>query len=955
MANNPIAMDTSLSSLNSADNDTSATSSAHIDSQQSKWTSASTSVTESPIQSRDPSPSRPSVNTGRTSRTSTSSPAAGSRKSSLQNPSPSRTKPNLRTPSSTPRQQLSSATTPSLPPPSTSGTVLRAPVPQKATLTSELSKDAPRWPVSPRLKSPPPNIGRPTGADLLQKSELEISAVNVRRATPSPSLESASQSASENETEESQSSSGMRTPARGPSNGSSTLETVQEVSQPNTPRPGIDIAIEKLAETAAAQSSPQSKSSWTTVRKAESSQHGTNSESGSDGGNAKTNQRRTSTTATPSLHSRQSSTAIKFGGKGPTSGESSSRNMTVETEQINNLQGISLVPSVRGQGGNGSLRTKPSSETIKPKKDKKKHTRKPASVASGNGETPDDPNYKRRLVLSYKTIPYLSPLSTRSSFAEKFTEKMTLSSYDQGSSFQSYFNRFHYAYKYKEYYTPAQPPSRSWLAKVATLVNKALTFGRRPASSKADIFEAKVASAVEEANSSDSDETFVYDSNPPELADRPRRYHSRTPSATSMASQVDRSGMRSLGGMLETGPPAVPVKKNMKFVNATYTSSGTDGPLADDDGRSTTRSNAGSARGTSRHHHHPGRWGRNNSNTHTSLFDNESPFPSSTKSKFSSNSRQSSNPPSPRFNTGRGWASNKRQMTLPGTYDMDDTTTGADDERTPLLNGGTRSIRSTRSRRNVQPRNLEAQTYERRRTFITRFASCLVLTLMLLMVLSGAIAFMFATSQPLTDIELVKIGNVLASEQELMMDITVKARNPNVVVVMVDTADLEIFAKSPHAGTDSEWWRHPSGDEFGTLDDPKNDPPIIKLPGDPDYNDKPSEDKPPEDSMPNMRLGNVVVFDSPLTYEGTFFQRGVSTSTGSLRLSRPGNSTDSGTERWEHIISDEFTLIVKGVLKYSLPLSQRIRNVAISGKTIVKPNSANNPSLRPNETEIAVQ
>ncbi|KAI1091880.1 hypothetical protein F5B19DRAFT_245776 [Rostrohypoxylon terebratum] len=798
MANNPIAMDTSLSSLNSADNDTSATSSAHIDSQQSKFTSASTSVTASPIQSRDPSPSRPSVNTGRTSRTSTSSPAAGSRKSSLQNSSPSRTRPNVRTPSSTTRQQLSSATTPSLPPPSTSGTVLRAPVPQKAALTSEVSKDAPRWPVSPRLKSPPPNIGRPAGADLLSKNELEISAVNVRRATPSPSLESASQSASENETEESQSSSGMRTPARGPSNGSSTLETVQEVSQPNTPRPGIDIAIEN--------------------------------------------------------------TAVKFGGKGPTSGESSSRNMTVETEQINNLQGISLVPSVRGQGGNGSLRTKPSSETIKPKKDKKKHTRKPASVASGN------------------------------------------------------------------------------------------------ASSKADIFEAKVASAVEEANSSDSDETFVYDSNPPELADRPRRYHSRTPSATSMASQADRGGMRSLGGMMETGPPAIPVKKNMKFVNTTYTSSGTDGPLADDDGRSTTRSNAGSARGTSRHHHHPGRWGRNNSNTHTSIFDNESPFPSSTKSKFSSNnSRQSSNPPSPRFNTGRGWASGKRQMTLPGTYDMDDTTTGADDERTPLLNGGSRSIRSTRSRRNVQPRNLESQSYQRRRSFVTRFATCLVLTTMLLTVLTGAISFMFATSQPLTDIELVKIGNVLASEQELMMDITVKAHNPNVVVVMVDTADLEIFAKSPHAGTDSEWWRHPSGDEFGALGDPKNDPPVIKLPGDPDYNDKPAEDKPPEDSMPNMRLGNVVVFDSPLTYEGTFFQRGVSTSTGSLRLSRPGNSTDSGTERWERIIADEFTLIVKGVLKYSLPLSQRIRNVAISGKTIVKPNSANNPSLRPNETEIAIQ
>ncbi|KAI1102112.1 hypothetical protein F4804DRAFT_278791 [Jackrogersella minutella] len=846
-----VAMDASLSSLNSADNDTSATSSAHIDSQQSKWTSTATSLTTSPIQSRDPSPTRPSAKSGRTSRASTSS--ARSRKNSFQDPSPSRARSNVLTPSTTPRQQLSSNTTPSLPPPTTPLTALRAPVPQKASVVSELSKDTPRWPISPRLKSPPPHIGRPAVPGSSGKNEQDTPAINVQRATPSPHVESASQSTSENETEEPHLSSGMRTPARGPSNGSSTLETVQEVSQPNTPRPGIDVAIEKLAETVAAQSSSQTKASGNKAKKSGSSQNATNSESGSEGGNVKTNQRRTSTAAPPSLHSRQSSTALKFGGKGPTSAESSSRNMTVETEEIRDLQGISLAPSTRGQGGNGSLRTKPSSETIKPKKDKKKHPRKPASVASGN------------------------------------------------------------------------------------------------ASSKADIFEAKVASAVEEANSSDSDETFVYDSNPPDIGERPRRYHSRTPSATSMASQVDRNGMRSITGMLETGPPNIPVKKNMKFVN-TYTSSGTDGPLGDDDGRGTGRSNAGSARGTGRHHHHPGRWGRNNGNNHLSLFDNESPFPNAAKSKLASNnSRQPSNPPSPRFNTGRGWASSKRQMTLPGTYDMDDTTTGADDERTPLINGPARSIRSTRSRRNPQ-RNVESQTYQRNPSFLNRFASCLVLTIMLLVVLSGALAFMFATSQPLTDIELVKIGNVLASEQELMMDITVKAHNPNVVVVMIDTADLEIFAKSPHAGTDSEWWRHPSGDEFGTLDDPKNDPPVIKLPGDVD-----DENPPPEDTSPNMRLGNVVVFDSPLTYEGSFFQSGISTSTGSLRLSRPGNSTDSGTERWERIISDEFTLIVKGVLKYSLPLSQRIRNVAISGKTIVKPNSANNPSLRPNETAIAIQ
>ncbi|KAI1761611.1 hypothetical protein GGR53DRAFT_504860 [Hypoxylon sp. FL1150] len=836
MANNTAAMDASLSSLNSADNDTSATSSAHIDSQASKWASASTSLTASPTQSREPSPTRP-YKSGRLSRASTTS--TRSRKNSFQDPSPPRPKSNIPNPVKTLRQ-LSSSTTPSLPPPSSSEPILRAPVPQKPSVAAELSKDSPRWPISPRLKSPPPNIGRPAVVgSLSRKNEQETPAINVHRATPSPQVESASQSTSDNEVEEQHLSSGMRTPARGPSNGSSTLETVQEVSQPNTPRPDVDAAIEKLAETAAAQSG-------TTTGKSSSNQNATNSESGSEGGNVKPHSRAASTAAPapPLLHSRQSSTALKLAGKGPTA-ESSSRNMTVETE-ITNLPQLSLAPNTRGQGVNGSLRTKPSSETIKPKKEKKRHPRKATSVASGN------------------------------------------------------------------------------------------------ASSKADIFEAKVASAVEEANSSDSDETFVYDSNPPDTGDRPRRYHSRTPSATSMASQVDRNGLRSLTGLMDNGAPSLPVKKNMKFVN-TYASSGNDVTPGEDDGRGTGRSNTGSARGTGRHHHHPGRWGRNNGNNHLSLFAEESPFPNAARTKFSGNvMRQPSNPPSPRFNTGRGWQSSaKRQMSLPG-YDMDDTTTGADDERTPLINGAARSIRSPRSRRNH--RNLEAQTYQQGPTFLNRFASCLVLTIMLLVVISGAIGFMFATSQPLTEVELVKIGNVLASEQELMMDITVKAHNPNVVVVMIDSADLEIFAKSPHAGTDSEWWRHPDHDDFSILDDPKNDPPVVKLPDD----GKDSDDK-----SPNMRLGNVIAFDSPLTYEGSFFQSGLSTSTGSLRLTRPGNSTDSGSERWERIISDEFTLIVKGVLKYTLPLSQRIRNVAISGKMVVKPNSANDPSLRPNETAIA--
>ena len=62
-----------------------------------------------------------------------------------------------------------------------------------------------------------------------------------------------------------------------------------------------------------------------------------------------------------------------------------------------------------------------------------------------------------------------------------------------------------------------------------------LADGVMAASTKSELFAIRVAEAVNQANSSDSDETFVYVSNPPESAQRPSsRFHSRTPSATSL-------------------------------------------------------------------------------------------------------------------------------------------------------------------------------------------------------------------------------------------------------------------------------------------------------------------------------------------------------------------------------------------------------------------------------------
>ncbi|KAL0942554.1 phospholipid metabolism enzyme regulator [Colletotrichum truncatum] len=811
----------------------------------SKQSSATTSQTPSPFNSRDTSPTRqPAKPPAATTPKSSSAAGLRSRRSSQQDLTTVRTP---RSTSSIPgppvsSRTLSAATTPTLLPHSQES-FLKSINPQKLPLNTEVTqaRDSPRWPVSPRLRSPPPQLNKPQPPPQARRIEQEPPRINLTKASPTPPAEPFP-SMSESETDDSQLQSGVRTPVTG---SGSTLETVQEVSLPNSPGQmdsTLEKVNEKLAHEAAASADSITHIDNRTVRLSRGALQPL--EGTGDSGTVRV--RSQSSAPVPTV-TRQSSVLSNKQGKSKATGEGST--LIVETETVSSIPQVALAPASKLEVANGTLKAKPSSETIRPKKEKKRTSRKQPTVNPGN------------------------------------------------------------------------------------------------ASSKADIFEAKVASAVDEANTSDSEETFVYDSNPPDVGDR-RRYHSRTPSATSMISQADRAGalgMRSIHEALQGSAAAVGLKKSMKFVN-TFNSNGADSLGADEDGKGSGRSvGVGSGRGTTRHHHHNhfGRWGRQPGNSHPSLFDNESLFPNAARSKLTiNNSRQSSGPPSPRTGSstrGGPHALGKRSSIQMARYDADDTTTtGADDERTPLLTSTVRSSRRTR-RHPANARNLESQSYRQQPSYLNRFAACLVITMMLLLVITGAIGFMFATSQPLTDIELVSIKNVLASDPELMFDITVKAHNPNIVVVSIDQANLEIFAKSPHAGTDFDWWKRPH--EGSDPEDP-----------DMHIRDDPPDDPPDDDAAPNMRLGTITEFDSPLSFEGSFFNKGVSASTGTMRLHLPGNHSAGGSERWGRIIQDEFDLIIKGVVRYALPLSQRVRTAPISGRTTVKPNSANDPSIRPNMT-----
>ncbi|KAG5928992.1 hypothetical protein E4U42_007489 [Claviceps africana] len=809
--------------------------------QTSRRSSEYDSISQSAVTSRDGSPSR------QPRRTTSSTPLGSSRSRNNSQPESSPTR-HIRHRSQdqvATIRALSASTTPSLPP-NAREPPIHAPVPQSPSAIPDPTGDH-RWPASPPLCSPSPQLAGPRVTTPTGFNEKAPPAINVQEPSPRPRMAEATLAVGESDTDEPCTPSESRGPLRG------LLETVQEVGQ-NNPQSGDAAFLEQFRDKPGAPESHSDNALSDGGRTLKSKNTMSSQPNGTHQSIIRPDARRPSSvppSAPPPLVSRPSTISTKPGKSKQETGLTQS--MTVETETVASIPQVVLSAGNK-DSGSGTLRAKPSTETIKPRKEKKKVARKQPVVNSG------------------------------------------------------------------------------------------------AASSKADNFEAKIASAVDEANTSDSEETFVYDSNPPDNTERSnRRFHSRTPSATSMVSQADRQNLRSIYGVMEGGLNHGPVpKKSMKFVNTFGGGNLSDGLTpGDEDGKGSGRSAGGSARGTTRHHHHIGRWGRQPGNGHASLFDNESPFPNAAKSKYpsTSNLRNPSAPPSPRnFLTTRGHLHPKRStMQMSSNYDLDDTT-GADDERTPLI-GTLRPSRGHRNRRG--PHNLrqaESQTYTRRSSYLNRFAACLVLTMMLLLVTTGAIGFMFATSQPMTDIEIVSIKNVVTSEQVLMFDLTVKAHNPNIVPVSIDHADLEIFAKSEHGGTDSDWRKQPdaSSGDFHTLDDPANDPPKTG-PGAGDSDD---------DSRPNFLLGRIAEFDSPLAFEGSIFYQGTSASTGQMQLPSPGNGTAGGSERWELIYQNEFDLIVKGVVKYSLPLSAHIRSATVSGRTTVKPNSANDPPRGPNSTTL---
>lgn len=676
----------------------------------------------------------------------------------------------------------------------------------------------PSWPTSPRLKSPPPNASRNNGVKREASEHVQSNTAKRLATVSAPELAAALLlTDGTGESAQPRSSSHLRVPARGISTPNIGLETVVEGSVPTTP--SLEARADPLH---ASQLDTDSKTEFSTNTNTSAKDGDSKMEQVSaprifakaDGDTQASRAPSISKVATGNALAKRSITSLAGNKKIATD---PLRTMTVETEQVS-----ATTPGLGDRArDSGSVRTKTSTETIRPKKDKKKPLRKPTALAAGG-----------------------------------------------------------------------------------------LT-------SKADIFEAKVASAVDEADTSDSDETFVYESNPPENR-ATHRHHSRTPSATSLASTQDHYR----GSKTRNGSNAITGKKSMKFSNSIHARE-----YDDDANRSSTRTVSSTPR-----HHHIGRYGRNN---HPSVFNEESPF---------SQNRQPHSPRNGAASQSHGPHTGNR-LTSPrkyGGHAYDNNEDAADDERMPLV--GTVRIKPGRHSRRPHSRdfrNVEFGEDIEPRCW-SRLSAYSLLIFLFMLICTGVAAFVVAVNRPLYDVEIRRIQSVLASEQELMLDLDVRAVNPNLFAVTVTDLDVNLFAESPYAGTTGDWYReHPQPGVRLSFSDRRIRSRSWFWPDPPHTDDGVDEGTDPDDptGVQKMLLGGVSEFDSPLTFDPAPIRRNPSSSVGELRLAKPGNKTEvGGSARWERVILHDFDLIVRGVIKYQLPFSSKTRTAKIAGRRTIHPS-----------------
>lgn len=461
-----------------------------------------------------------------------------------------------------------------------------------------------------------------------------------------------------------------------------------------------------------------------------------------------------------------------------------------------------------------------------------------------------------------------------------------------------------------------------------------------PSSSRAEIFAAKIASAVDEAaQSSDSDETFVYESNP-EHSGRPRFQHRNL--SSSSVSRAQNSHHQHSNSFGSRGPPAsrdgrdgntnAMIASNANPSVSSFNSSSAPAPNTTTTTNSSSSATAPPAGGIRR----PTSPRRNLATTVHNPYP-ASPFLRPSASRQFDDAKYSTYG---RFRTAYDSDDEDEDLEATGEADIEDDEdhhhSGNNDysETTPLRgSSGLPAYKSIRrARKNGGLSMYSPHNYQRK--IPSARARCIRVLLwgsffILCILMAGfVVGFLLASSKPLYQVKVDQIFDLVISEEELAFDMVVQAINPGLLSVQVCDGDLDVFAKSPYVREDSDGY----GDE----------------------------------GSQTMLLGNVKHFNAPATFEGSFFSHTVHKAVADVRLMNPGKNVtvdddnednddysfdfnnaydvskdghlDEGQKRWVRVSGHPFDLIVRGVLEYDLMIGRGRRTVSIAKTVHVDPD-----------------
>lgn len=420
---------------------------------------------------------------------------------------------------------------------------------------------------------------------------------------------------------------------------------------------------------------------------------------------------------------------------------------------------------------------------------------------------------------------------------------------------------------------------------------------RLATTSKAEMFAAKVASAVDKATTSDSDEEFVYDANPAPQ-ETLRRPYLRTRSTSSLPPQsphfpLARNAALAPPGTANSGPPTLsggalpmPLGGNSD-PNATHASRQSLASQSADQSDSQAGTKLETSSLGTAPDPHP---------AHGRDF-KQRPFVVSRKPGNTVRSERSPMRPT-RIDSMRAKNQylNRWRGTGPLEDDRDDDYDDDDDDETypvrdPRLMPMTESTPLRRAM-SAQYRYLTRQGQTpglsphdfgpsaKPPPLYVRLTLWMIIVLMCMLGVSFIVGIFLASSRPLQNLHIARLSDVFPSDKELVFSMVVGAENPGYLSVQVSDAELDVFATSKHLG----------------------------------------------DKKRTILLGTVTELESPLMFQGTFFQMANHWALTSVKLNDLcGKHKEDICDLWANISSYPFDLDVRGALQYRLLLGNDIK------------------------------